>query len=161
MEYFIVQNGQQQGPFTIDQLRTMGINANTPVWAQGFSEWTKAGSVVELQSILIPVPPINGIPSRPSYQQVSQNIPPMPEAGLGWAIAATLLCCMPFGIVAIIYATKVSSLYHQGRYEEAENASQKAKTWTWVSAISGIVFLVLYFALIVGGIIGFGSLSRY
>ena len=45
--------------------------------------------------------------------------PPMPPTHLAEAILATLLCCLPFGIVAIVKASNVSGAYHAGRYDEA------------------------------------------
>ena len=54
MEFFIIKNDEQHGPFTIDQLRGMGIDANTPVWHQGLDNWTVAADIDELRDILVP-----------------------------------------------------------------------------------------------------------
>ena len=183
MNYFIIQNGQQHGPLTLDQLRTMGINADTPVWAQGFAGWTKAGEVPELSELLVLTPPTNGMPATPPpYQQAQQYAPqpqqygyqqysyqqqqgrqqpPMPDTWLAWAIAATILCCLPFGIVAIVYATRVSSKYQQGLYEEAEQASKNAKTWTIISAVTSLVIFFLYIILIIAGVINLQDFNRW
>ena len=32
MNYFIIENGQQAGPFTIDQLRSKGVTGETNMW---------------------------------------------------------------------------------------------------------------------------------
>lgn len=61
------------------------------------------------------------------------------------AILVTVLCCVPFGIVAIVYASKVSGLVAQGRIAEAEAASKSANTWAWVSFGLGFVGGVFYF----------------
>ena len=58
MNYYIILNGQQLGPYTIDQLRTIGITASTPIWAQGSPNWRVASEIPELQGYLPPnVPP--------------------------------------------------------------------------------------------------------
>ena len=76
-----------------------------------------------------------------------------PDNYLVWAILSTLFCCLPIGIVSIVYSTKVSGLWAQGRYGEAQAASDNAKKWAIISAIVGAVALVigviLYVALIV------------
>ena len=54
MEFFIIKNDEQHGPFTIDQLRGMGIDANTPVWHNGLDNWTVAADIDELRDILVP-----------------------------------------------------------------------------------------------------------
>ncbi len=67
-----------------------------------------------------------------------------PDSNLVWAILCTVLCCMPLGIVSIVYATKVDSLWTVGSYHEAYDASSKAKKWALWGAIGGAVCLFLY-----------------
>lgn len=75
----------------------------------------------------------------------------IPTTYLWQSIVVTLLCCLPFGIVGIVYASKVSDLYAFGRYAEALNASNKAKTWTIVSLCVGGGFGLLYILLLIVG----------
>ena len=63
------------------------------------------------------------------------------------AILVTLFCCLPFGIVAIINAAKVSNLVAAGKYNEAVEASNNASKWVKISLIVGIVANVLGFVL--------------
>lgn len=44
------------------------------------------------------------------------------------SILVTLFCCLPFGVVAIIYAAQVNSKLQVGDYEGAVKASNTAKT---------------------------------
>ena len=69
-----------------------------------------------------------------------------PNSWLVWAILSTIFCCLPFGIVAIVYASKVDNLWYMGRVYEAESAAKTAKTWTLVSIISGVVIMLIYAA---------------
>ncbi|MCV7195640.1 CD225/dispanin family protein [Mycobacterium angelicum] len=79
-------------------------------------------------------PPQPGYPAQqPGYGQ------PEPDNYLVWAILVTVLCCLPFGIVSIVNATKVSGLWAQGRYAEAQAASASAKKWAIIGAIAGVV----------------------
>ena len=68
-----------------------------------------------------------------------------PDNYLVWAILCTVLCCIPLGIVAIVYAARVDSLWSEGRYEEAVNSSNKAKKFTIIGAIISVVLGILYF----------------
>ena len=52
---------------------------------------------------------------------------------LVWAILATIFCCVPTGIVAIVYAAQVNGRLDAGDYEGARSASDSAKTWAIVS----------------------------
>ena len=51
MQYFIVINDVQQGPFSIDELRQRNITSDTLVWAEGMSQWTPAWQVEELRPL--------------------------------------------------------------------------------------------------------------
>ncbi len=66
-----------------------------------------------------------------------------PDNYLVWAILCTVLCCLPLGIVSIVYSTKVSGLWAQGRFAEAQNASDNAKKWAIIGAIVGAVVYVI------------------
>ncbi len=92
--------------------------------------------------------PNNGYNQRPMVNNPGPN-GNMPTTYLWQSIAATLLCCLPLGIAGIVYANKVSDLYIMGRLEEAQNASNKAKTWTIVSFCVGLGFWLLYLLVIV------------
>ena len=77
-----------------------------------------------------------------------------PDSNLVWGILVTVLCCLPFGIVSIIQATKVSGLWAQGRYAEAQKASDDAKKWAIWGVVAGVVVAVIYavIAFAVGGL---------
>lgn len=66
-----------------------------------------------------------------------------PDNNLVWAILCTVLCCLPFGIVAIVNATKVSSLWAQGQQAEAYAAAASAKKWSIIGAVAGVASWVI------------------
>ena len=72
---------------------------------------------------------------------------PKPSNFLVWAILSTIFCCLPFGIVSIVYASKVDGLWYAGKYVEAQDAASKARTWFWwsfgLSLFAWIVYVIL------------------
>lgn len=86
------------------------------------------------------------------------NQPPMvkPNNYLVWAILGTIFCCLPFGIVSIVYASKVDGLWLAGNYFAATEAARKAKTWFWWSFGIGLTanIIVLIYYICVGTVIG-------
>lgn len=87
---------------------------------------------------------------NPDYLQAADEqpaLPPMPDNYLALAIISTIFCCLPFGVVSIVYATQVESLYLQGRYEEAVDKSNKAFKWA-IAAAATIVAIVMLYVLI-------------
>ena len=72
-----------------------------------------------------PPPPPPAHPDVPNY--------------LVQSILVTLCCCLPAGVVAIIYSAQVNSKKDQGDYAGAMDASKKAKTWIWVAVGLGVL----------------------
>jgi TRAP-type mannitol/chloroaromatic compound transport system permease small subunit len=68
------------------------------------------------------------------------------------AILVTIFCCLPGGIVTIIYATQVNSKYQAGDIAGAQEASKKAKMWAMISAGVGVVVVGLIIILNVLGL---------
>lgn len=71
--------------------------------------------------------------------------PPIPDSGLAGAILVTMFCCLPFGIVAIVKASQVNGAYLAGKYEEAQQLADSARSWTMASAGFGLLIGILYF----------------
>jgi hypothetical protein len=69
----------------------------------------------------------------------------IPKTWLVESILATLFCCLPFGIVGIVYAAKVSAYFESGNEAAARIASAQAKKWTLIAIGVGVLWWVLYF----------------
>ena len=73
------------------------------------------------------------------------------------SIAATLLCYLPAGIVAIVYSAQARSKSQVGDYAGASHAARNARIWLIVAVVLGIVAIILAFTLgILGAIAGSG-----
>ena len=53
------------------------------------------------------------------------------------------------GIVSIVFASKVDSLWYSGRYQEAKDSARKAATWAIVSASIGVLFSIIYIIFVI------------
>ncbi|HSP13813.1 MAG TPA: CD225/dispanin family protein [Thermoanaerobaculia bacterium] len=68
------------------------------------------------------------------------------------AVLVTLCCCLPFGIVAVVYAAQVNSKLAAGDIAGAQDASGKAKMWTWIGAGSGVALTIVWILMgVLGG----------
>src|SRR5690349_461370 len=84
----------------------------------------------------------SGPPPLPQQQGYPSAIPlPYVPNYLVQSILVTILCCLPFGIPAIIFAAQVNGKLAVGDIEGAKASSDKAKMWCWIAAGVGVVYL--------------------
>src|SRR5260370_41242204 len=76
---------------------------------------------------------------------------------LVWAIVS-IFCCWPLAIPAIIFATQVNGKAAAGDIAGAQDASKKAKMFSFIAIGIGILLILCYVILMVLGI-GLGALS--
>ena len=176
MQYWINHNGVQSGPVDLDGLKEMSLTSAAYVWHEGLNDWVKITQLPELQGLYemveAPVAPqqatevtpmldgengpvAEGLQVQPDQQpqvdnQPMQQVapPPCPSTNLVWAIVATVFCCVPFGIMAIVYANKVTKLYTAGDFYGAESASETSMWWTIAAIMAGVVWRPLLYTLI-------------
>ena len=72
------------------------------------------------------------------------------------AILVTIFCCLPAGIVSIIYAAQVNTKLAAGDILGAQAASKNAKTWCIISVVAIFVVGFLYACLAFFGILSGG-----
>lgn len=70
---------------------------------------------------------------------------------LVWAILATIFCCLPTGIVAIVYAAQVDGRVSAGDITGARESARLAAVWSWVSFGVGLFFGLGWTALALFG----------
>ena len=144
MEFHLIRNGKQEGPFTVEDLAQQGITPESEVWAAGMSDWQQAGDVPELTAVLQRAEfeasqqaaraaenqVTTGQPYEPSGAQVPP--PPAPRYGIPtqeppkkksgctpWLIAALIL--------AILFATMVFTCPDRSAHEKA--IQEVTKQW--------------------------------
>ena len=92
--------------------------------------------------------------------ETNQN-QPKPNSHMPMAIISTVISVIScsiipstiFGIISIVYASKVNSKYAMQDYEGAVRASKNAKTW-WIVTIVSIVVIWAVLLIFLDNIIG-------
>lgn len=85
-------------------------------------------------------------------RQGNQATMEKPSTYLALSIIVTILCCLPFGIVGIVYGANVDSCWREGRTDEAADNSRKARNWSMAGLIIGLVCWIAYIVLIILGV---------
>lgn len=177
MSYHVARNSQQLGTFlkeeVIARYNAGAILPTDLVWTEGMATWEPASKIfgapaaaasadaanVAPPPVVPPPPPVTGV-ATPVTTIPSDSRPPKPDNYLVWSILATLLCCLPLGIVAIVFAAQVDGKYGAGDYEGAAAAANKAKTFSIVSAVVGLVVAAIYIIVMVFAAAA-GNAGRY
>lgn len=75
-----------------------------------------------------------------------RRYPPAPVVPnyLVQSILVTLCCCVPFGVVSIVYAAQVNGKLAAGDIDGARSASKKAKMWAWIAFGGGVIIAIIY-----------------
>jgi len=60
------------------------------------------------------------------------------------SILVTLCCCLPAGIVGIVYAAQVNTKLAAGDVAGAQESARLARIWTWVGFGCGVVVAIFY-----------------
>ena len=98
---------------------------------------------------------------KPNDGNGFNNVPQLPPKNyLVESILMTVLCCLPFGIVALLSATKVEGLFRSGDIEGAQNAADQAKKyckWGLICGIVGWVVWIILYVAVIGATIASGN----
>lgn len=157
MTWFYTSNGNQFGPVTQQELaakvQSGEVKGSDLIWKEGMADWLPLNQVPEFSGAVPSLPQFGAPMAQPMPHNPGMR-PKIPNY-LWQSIVVTLLCCLPFGIVSIIYATKVDGLVAAGDYVAAEAASKSARMWVNISAGVGLLAVILWVALVVlGGVAG-------
>ncbi|KAK2816529.1 hypothetical protein Q7C36_022800 [Tachysurus vachellii] len=63
---------------------------------------------------------------------------------LAWSIFNTLCCCLPIGIIAIVFSCRTDTANTIGDSPRANAHSSMAKKLNIAALVIGIIFLILY-----------------
>ena len=103
--------------------------------------------------------PASGDSGYRAYQATPPSQMPHVPNYLVQAILVTIFCCLPAGVVSIVYAAQVNGKLQSGDLAGAQEYSSNARTWAWVSFGVGLGLGLIW---IVFGILGtFGWLMPF
>lgn len=97
---------------------------------------------------------------------MSQNWTPPPASGGSATVPnylvpaiISIFCCWPLAIPAIIFATQVNGKVAAGDIAGAQDASKKAKMFSFIAIGLGLLGIVIYIIWIVF-VVGLSAMSR-
>lgn len=162
MKYFAMIEGNQRGPYSLDELAGAGVTPDTFVWCKEMSDWRRADEVAEIcryfrqrlaGDFAAKVPEVEDKDKRtadetfeswpePGFHDADTSQPP--RNLLLYAIAVAVACCPLTGVLAIIFSVRTNKLWQQGRREDAYEAYRKARLWTGITFFLGFLLAALF-----------------
>ncbi len=154
--FYLDSSNTQRGPLSLLHLKECDIAPETQIWFEGQAEWVCAYTLEELsdyfaqkaeQNSQTPPPPPHNPEPKVNYINISN-----PRALIIESILVTLFCCLPGGIVSLIYALRIEDLWQAKRYQEALQAAKSSKMWLIISLCAIIIYPIIYFVLLAIGV---------
>lgn len=136
-QYWLMRGGVRLGPMTFEELVRSVDSPTAPVWREGLADWTAAERIPELSGLFTFAR--QAAAPTPNFSASTSMIEPMPPTYLAWSIITMIICCIPAGIISLIYSTKVSSRWTAGDYDGARRASERAALWNIITVICGLI----------------------
>ncbi len=73
-KYYLHNGTEQEGPFSVEELKAKNISRQTPVWHEGLTDWVNAETILELKDIFTAAPPPYVASTPPPVQKISPDI---------------------------------------------------------------------------------------
>ena len=167
MEYWVSINNNQVGPMSLDEVIALNPSADMLVWHPGMPDWDKAANLPELahlfgddyeecvedepqpeqtieEPVQEPAPKVEEPKSQPQPQpqplQETAPAEPCPPNYLVWTVLVTVMCCVPLGVISLIYSSQVKTKYNAGDIEGAKKASSKTELWLILAFVLGLIY---------------------
>ena len=157
MKIFVGKNDEQYGPFTVNQINESIAKGEFSLedlgWYEGLDEWKPLRNIEGIIDAAVIASNVSS--SSNNTNASSEHVP----SNLVWGILSTLCCCLPLGIVSIVYASKVEGYVFAGDIEKAKENSKKAAMWAWISFGVSIAGGIIWFIIgaVSGGLEGMGD----
>ncbi|MGL5829440.1 MAG: CD225/dispanin family protein [Angustibacter sp.] len=104
-------------------------------------------------------PPDDFAANGPGHPRPRSPQEPAPDNYLIFAVLSLIFCCLPTGVVSVIYAAQVNGKHYAGDFSGARAAGSSAKSWAIISVIAFFVIWVLPFILTGGTLLGVVGLT--
>ncbi len=153
--YFFADNkGLQHGPVRHDYFKQHGISSDTLVWFDGLPNWIEAKDATTLKRYISQ----NGVESmeQPAHYhefikgQIPANVKLIsshvttPKSWVTESVLLTIFCSFIPGIIALLYGSRVGTLWSNKQYAKSLRYSYIASQWVkWGFTIT-VVLAAIY-----------------
>ena len=135
-KYYIAKGQNQEGPYSLDQLKDLDINKDTMIWVEGNQDWLPASEFNELKEILFagppPIPPKGGPNGTATTGERKRR-------GPVWIIPVLVVVAGLAGIA--VWQLRDGSSLDESDYESEEKYQEKVMTVRELEEANPVKFL--------------------
>lgn len=141
-KYFISLDNKPQGPFTFEELKEKNVTRKTLIWFEGCEEWTEAGDIEEVASIItITPPPIKSNDEKKEILKV--KIAKSIKWNIRLALFTLPLIPLTYVIVAIVFGGFQANNYQELDVEKLDSIKTEIEYTNIAQSIENDIYTLL------------------
>jgi len=146
MKYWLSNgDGQVYGPYTVEELRGFvadgGVTNSSQLCQEGTNDWVPATAMLGVGLAGVPPTAPMAVPPSAFPSGASASWQPV---GILLPILSILFCCLPAGIVSLVYATNANTKAAAGNMTGAEADRKSSALWLRISVLPTIAIVIVY-----------------
>ena len=151
MKYWVIIDKEQKGPFTIDEMRSLPLDPQTPVWQKGMADWAPLISRPELVGLLSGSNPAASAPAAIAVPQ--GEIPPgyvvvapgadarKPSSYFILSIVLIFFGVLILSLISIFFGWKVRKALREGDWARASRNSERAALFNILNIVISLIMI--------------------
>lgn len=157
MKYWVIIDKEQKGPFTIDEMRSLPLEAQTPVWHKGMADWAPLISRPELMELISgsgSAPAANATAGAPAtIVAPAGSIPPgyvvvapsaearRPSSYFILSIVLIFFGVLIFSLISLFFGWRVRKALNAGDWARAHRASERAALFNIINIVVTLIMI--------------------
>lgn len=153
MKYWLSNgDGQVYGPYTVEELRGFvadgRVTNSSQLCQEGTNDWVPATAMLGVGLAGVPPTAPMAVPPSAFPSGASASWQPV---GILLPILSILFCCLPAGIVSLVYATNANTKAAAGNMTGAEADKKSSALWLRISVLPTIGVIIVYLIIALVG----------
>ncbi len=150
MKYWVIIDKEQKGPYTIDEMRSLPLDARTPVWQKGMADWAPLSSRPELVTLIAPQPGAGAAPAATVLAVPQGEVPPgyvvvapgrKPSSYFILSIVLIFFGVLIFSLISLFFGWRVRKALRENDWAKACRNSERAALFNILNIVISLIML--------------------
>lgn len=149
MKYWVIIDKEQRGPFTLEEMRSLHLDPQTPVWHKGMADWAPLVTRPELADLIAATPDVSAgliaVPQGevpPGYVVVAQSPgAKKPSSYIILSIVLIFFGVLVLSLVSLFFGWRVRKALRTGDFVKACRNSDRAAMVNIINIVVSLIML--------------------